>query len=72
MLPAGAIRLGRQTIDAISDGRSIEKGALVEVVAAKGNHLVVRPYVPSSTTPNDPSDQSMEAIVPDPFDDSVS
>ena len=72
MLPAGAVRLGRQTIDAISDGRSIDKGTVVEVVAAKGNHLVVRPFSPSATTPEEPSSQSMESIVPDPFDDSVS
>ena len=36
MLPAGAIRLGKQTIDAISDGRSIDKGTLVEVVGRQG------------------------------------
>lgn len=72
MLPAGAIRLGRQTIDAISDGCTIEKGTLVEVIAAKGNHLIVRPYTRSSTTTDEPSASSMDSIVPDPFDDSLS
>lgn len=72
MLPSGAVRLGKQTIDAVSDGRSIEKGTLIEVVAAKGNHLVVRPFSPNSATTDEPKADSMESIVPDPFDDSLS
>ena len=42
MLPSGAIRLSSQTIDAISEGMSIDKGTPIEVVAARGNHLVVQ------------------------------
>lgn len=58
MLPAGAIRIGTKTLDAISDGRTIEKGTAVEVVAVRGTHIVVKPAsqrvvaspLPSSST----------------------
>ena len=69
MLPSGAFRIGGQTLDAISDGVSIEKGAAVEVHAIRGNHLVVRPAVDS---PSSSTGHSLDEVVPDPFDDSLS
>jgi membrane-bound serine protease (ClpP class) len=99
MLPAGAIRIGNKTMDAISDGRTIEKGAPVEVVAVRGAHIVVKPAssavvhstpLPSSALsetvepgsldsevrPEKPSaakdaKQPWDAVIPDPFDDSL-
>ncbi|MCP4190075.1 MAG: hypothetical protein GY768_05545 [Planctomycetaceae bacterium] len=70
MLPSGAVRLAGQTIDAISEGMAIDVGTEVEVVAAKGNHLVVRPTTtPGKTTDKADFEQPLDAIVPDPFED---
>ena len=51
MLPAGAIRIEGRTIDAISEGMSIDKNTPIEVVAVRGNHLVVRPLGPAADRP---------------------
>lgn len=85
MLPSGAIRIEGRTIDAISDGVSIEKGTEIEVHAIRGNYLVVRPARgplengPKSSAaeavsdPKSPSPQSpLDEVIPDPFDDSLS
>lgn len=70
MLPSGAIRLDRQTIDAVSEGMSIDAGTCVEVIAAKGNHLVVRPIPEGDPSqPEIVSGRPLDAIVPDPFED---
>ena len=66
MLPSGAIRLSGQTIDAVSEGMVIDVGTEVDVVAAKGNHLVVRPAITSAKTA---SEQQLDVILPDPFED---
>ncbi len=74
LLPSGAIRIGSKTLDAISDGMTIEKGTPVEVIAVRGNHIVVRPSAtPSRTSPASViSDRPLDRAVPDPFDDSLS
>ena len=73
MLPAGAIRIEGRTIDAISEGMSIEKNSPIEVIAVRGNHLVVRPLTASTEPPaNPPSSPSADTVLPDPFDDSLS
>ena len=69
MLPAGAIRIEGRTIDAISEGMTIEKNTPIEVIAVRGNHLVVRPLAAST---DKPPAASMDAVIPDPFDDSLS
>ena len=70
MLPSGAIRILGRNIDAVSDGIPIEKGSLVEVVAVRGNHLVVMPADRADDELNDKT--SVESLIPDPFDDPVS
>ncbi len=73
MLPAGAIRIDGRTLDAISEGMSIEKNTPIEVVAVRGNHLVVRPLAgPTETLTDGPSSPSAETIIPDPFADPLS
>jgi membrane-bound ClpP family serine protease len=69
MLPAGAIRIEGRTIDAISEGMTIEKNTPIEVIAVRGNHLVVRPLAAST---GESSASSIDAVIPDPFDDSLS
>lgn len=73
MLPSGAIRIGRRTMDAISEGMSIDNGTPIEVVAARGNHLVVRPAADDLHGTEDSAEEKpLNTIVPDPFDDSLS
>jgi membrane-bound serine protease (ClpP class) len=74
LLPAGAIRVGGQTVDAVSAGMTIEKGTVVEVIAVRGVHLVVRPSMSdASTSPGEAGrSEVLDAVVPDPFDDSLS
>lgn len=85
MLPSGAIRIEDKTLDAISDGVVIDKGTNVEVVAIRGNYLVVRAVrddvgpSPSATTnlgadkAGHPSTSSpLDKVIQDPFDDSLS
>lgn len=73
LLPAGAIKVGKTTLDVISDGVSIEKGTPVEIVAIRGTSLVVRPRDRSNSDKDsknaatNPTDQ----VIPDPFDDSL-
>lgn len=40
--PAGKIRVGDQAVDVVADGELIDVGEKVEVVIARGNHVVVR------------------------------
>jgi membrane-bound ClpP family serine protease len=72
MLPSGAIRVDGRTIDAVSEGMSIEKGAPVEVVAVRGNHLVVRPATAKPPAGDRSPAPAGDTIIPDPFDDSIS
>ena len=43
MLPSGAVLIDGETIDALSEGMSIEAGQRVRVVEVRGNRVVVRP-----------------------------
>ena len=70
MLPSGAIRIGHQTLVAISDGLTIEKGTAVEVHAIRGNHLIVRPSAESPAPES--HNHALDEVIPDPFDDSLS
>jgi membrane-bound serine protease (ClpP class) len=72
LLPAGAIRIGGRTMDAISDGMSIEKGTPVEIVAVRNNALVVRPCSGRSEVSESPEEAPLNTVIPDPFDDSLS
>ncbi len=74
LLPAGAIRIQGRTFDAISDGVTIEKGAMVEVIAVRNNAIVVRPArTPTAETPPAAVENgSLDAVIPDPFDDRLS
>lgn len=40
--PAGKIRVGDEVVDVVADGEIIDVGGTVEVVSARGNHVVVR------------------------------
>ena len=70
MLPSGAIRINGRNMDAVSDGIPINKGDLVEIVAVRGNHLVVRPSDRNKSTSG--GRRSDEPLIADPFDDPVS
>jgi membrane-bound ClpP family serine protease len=74
LLPAGAIRIQGRTMDAISDGVSIEKGSPIEVIAVRNNAIVVRPAsAPTAETPAAAAEQGpLDAVIPDPFDDPLS
>jgi membrane-bound ClpP family serine protease len=43
MLPSGAVRIEGRTYDAVSRGNPIEPGDPIQVVAIRGNHVVVAP-----------------------------
>jgi hypothetical protein len=60
------------TVDALSEGMSIESGEKVQVVAVRGNRVVVRPVSADVAPPVDPNDilsQSIDKIGLDPFED---
>lgn len=43
MLPSGAVFVDGHTVDAVSEGVSIEPGQHVRVIEVRGNHVVVSP-----------------------------
>ena len=43
MLPCGSAEIGGRTYDVVSEGMAIEPGTPVEVIAVRGNRVVVRP-----------------------------
>ncbi len=57
MLPSGAVVIEGRTIDALSEGMSIEAGQRVRVVAVHGSRVVVRPADDSEELP--PEDVDM-------------
>lgn len=73
MLPAGAIRVAGKTLDAVSEGTTIEQGTPVEIVDVRGNHLVVRAIDGQAVeaTNDVPSESPLDQMVPDPFDESA-
>lgn len=78
MLPSGSVRIDGRSLDAISDGRPIESGQRIKVVAVKGRAVVVRAC--DANEPNESSNQSADSqvessevldnLIPDPFDSS--
>jgi len=72
LLPSGAIRLGERTVDAMSDGMAIEKDSVVEIVAVRGVHLIVRPTdQPVADGSSPATSEPLRTEVLDPFDDSL-
>ena len=51
MRPAGIIRVGKDRVDAVSEGTMIRRGAAVEILAWREGHAVVR-EVPSEVEPD--------------------
>jgi membrane-bound ClpP family serine protease len=75
MLPSGAIVVAGRTDDAVSEGVPIEPGQPVRVIDVRGNRIVVRPAseLPHAVSrPDAAPDQQLDAVVPDPFDESLS
>ena len=73
MLPSGAIEIGGRTFDALSEGMTIEPGALVRVVDVRGSRVVVRPAGDQTPDPNAADDLSrpIESLGLDPFQDPI-
>ncbi len=73
MLPSGAVMIGDELVDAISEGLPIEAGQVVKVIEARGGRVVVRPADPEETEApaksNDVLSQSIETLGLDPFED---
>ncbi len=44
--PSGKVRIGGETVDAISEATFLEKGATVRVMAIRGNHVIVERAMP--------------------------
>ena len=75
MLPSGAIEIAGRTFDAVSEGQPINPGDMVHVIQVRGNLIIVRPASDDSgpqAAADKPSTPSIETVVPDPFDDSLS
>jgi membrane-bound ClpP family serine protease len=71
MLPSGAVGIDKQVYDAVTDGRAIDAGQSVQVVAVRMNTLVVRPSEVAATEPapdDDPLAQSIESLGLDPLE----
>ncbi len=43
MMPSGAVQVDGQTIDALSEGISIEPGQAIQVIEVRGGRVLVRP-----------------------------
>jgi membrane-bound ClpP family serine protease len=72
MLPSGAVLIDGVTLDAVSEGMSVEPGQRVRVVDVRGNRVVVRPLVddePESRPADDVLSQSIESLGLDAFDE---
>jgi membrane-bound serine protease (ClpP class) len=74
MLPAGAIEVDGQTIDAISAGMPIEVGQHVRIVDVRGNRVVVQPADAPHTVAqtDDILSQPIESLGLSPFDEPLS
>jgi len=73
LLPAGAVVVQGRIYDAVSQGQPIEKGQPIEVVEARGNHIVVRisshESPPSETDEEDILSQPIDSLGLEPLDD---
>lgn len=74
MMPSGAIEIEGQTVDALSEGISIEPGQPIEVIEVRGTRVVVRPADPA--TPRAPAgdllSQPLESLGIEGFDEPLS
>ncbi|MBN2022942.1 MAG: hypothetical protein JW809_09110 [Pirellulales bacterium] len=74
MLPAGVVKIGGRTIDAVTEGVPAEPGQAVRVIEVRGNRVLVRLISESELAPepsaHDPLDRPIDQIAADPFDDS--
>jgi membrane-bound serine protease (ClpP class) len=66
LLPAGAIEIDGQTINALTRGQPVDQGQPVKVVEVRGNQVVVRPLEEgenlSERDPNDVLSQPLESL----------
>lgn len=73
MLPGGVIEIDRRPFDAISEGQPIAQGEVVEVVAVRGGHIVVRSghggRPKPNPTPDDILSQPIETVGLEALDD---
>ncbi len=75
MLPSGAIMVGGQIFDAVSEGLPIEPDQPVRVIEVRGAIVVVRPVEEDAidekprTTPDDLLSRPIESLGLDPFED---
>jgi membrane-bound ClpP family serine protease len=71
MTPSGAVLIEGRTINALSEGLTIEPGQRVRVVEVRGNRVVVQPtsQAPTVVDPGDPLSQPIESLGLDPFED---
>jgi membrane-bound ClpP family serine protease len=59
MLPAGVIKVDGQSIDAVSQGRSVDPGQPVRVIKVQGNCVVVEPISPDEIDSNVSDDENL-------------
>jgi membrane-bound ClpP family serine protease len=73
MLPSGAVEIGGQMVDAVSQGQAIEPGAYVVVVEVRANRVVVRAagkdQRPSHPDPKDMLSRPIEELGFDSLED---
>ena len=71
MMPGGAIIVDGRTVDAVSQGMSIEAGQPVRVIEVTAHRVVVRPLSDKevSATATDPMRRPIDTVVPDPFEE---
>ncbi|MGD9720884.1 MAG: NfeD family protein [Pirellulales bacterium] len=70
MLPSGAVLIDGHTIDALSEGMSIEAGQQVRVVEVRGHRVVVRPAEgEAAPAPDDVLSQPIESLGLDSLED---
>ena len=71
MMPGGAIIVDGRTVDAVSQGMSIEAGQPVRVIEVTAHRVVVRPLSDEevSATATDPMRRPIDTVVPDPFEE---
>jgi membrane-bound serine protease (ClpP class) len=72
MLPAGAVKIGGRTIDAVTEGMAVEQGQKVRVIQVRGNRVVVRPVdddeLPPAADAEDPLSRPIDSLGLEPFD----
>jgi membrane-bound serine protease (ClpP class) len=80
MLPSGAVTIDGRTVDAISEGMTIERGQPIRVIKVRGNRVFVRSVDPDEVpedfatdeAPKDEKDdlsRPIESLGLDPFED---